>query len=608
MRRSGRLLAFVAILCLGVLAPAPPASGQPTEIGEAIVGFESGALPRLAAGDALAGLAVRKIVPRGSFVVVAAPELGLVRRAVADLPGVAWVEDNSLLHALRTPNDPRYGDQYGPGMMGFPDAWDDAGFGSDAVTVAVLDTGLQKTHPDFESSRVRQGHDYVNDDSNPNDDCGHGTHVAGTVAATTDNGTGVAGMSQATILPMKVLSPLGLLITITCSGSTADIAEAIFDSTDQGADVVSMSLGGGGASNAMQNAVDYAWNHGVLVVAAAGNDGPCTDCVSYPARYPNAIAVSALDPDKGIASYSSTGPEVEIAAPGSAVWSTYNDGGYRSLSGTSMATPHVSGALALALSCDPTASAATLRALLHQSAEDLGASGRDATYGYGLARMDALVDLLGGCGGGSDPGNSTPSASFIAQTDGLTVTVDGSSSEDPDGDVLSYAWDFGDGTGGTGVTAAHTYAASGSYVVRLTVSDGKGGTDVAMQTVDVSDGSTPPDPDPTTPNLVSGQTETVRLTATGDDEHYKIFVPAGADRLAVATDGPPCGLLSCAFDADLYVRFGARATDQDWACRPYRSGSDETCTLANPSEGWWYVRVKSYRGSGELSLTATVTP
>ncbi|MGH7819393.1 MAG: S8 family peptidase, partial [Candidatus Binatia bacterium] len=404
------VVAVLALLLCVVFTPA--ASGEPirlpTEIGEAIVGFEPGSLPALERGEDLLGFPVLKVVPRGSYLVLAAPDLAVLRRALAEVNGVAYLEDNRLLRALATPDDTRYAEQYGPRIMGFPSAWDAAGFGSANVTVAVLDTGLQKTHPDFEASRIRQGHDYVNDDSNPNDDCGHGTHVSGTVAATTNNARGVAGMSQATILPMKVLSPLGLIIIITCAGSTADIAEAILDATDQGAQVISMSLGGGSASDTLRSAVDTAWQNGVLVVAAAGNDGPCSNCVNYPAKYANAIAVSAVDSNKNLASYSSTGPEIEVAAPGSGVLSTYNDSGYRSLSGTSMATPHVSGALALALSCRPSASASTLRSLLHQTAEDRGASGRDDSYGYGLARIDRLVAALGACDGGGGPGHAAP--------------------------------------------------------------------------------------------------------------------------------------------------------------------------------------------------------
>ncbi|MGH7855696.1 MAG: S8 family serine peptidase [Candidatus Binatia bacterium] len=611
MRHRVPGVASLAAFCLSFLA-GPASAGAPisipTEIGEAIVGFEPQALPALAAGEDLAGFPILKIVRKASFVVLAAPDLATLRLALARVPGVAYVEDNALLRALATPDDTRYGEQYGPGLMGFPAAWDEAGFGSADVTVAVLDTGLQKTHPDFESSRILQGHDYVNDDANPNDDCGHGTHVSGTVAATTDNARGVAGMSQATILPMKVLSPLGLLITITCSGSTADIAEAIVDATDEGARVISMSLGGGGASNTLRSAVDYAWQQGVLVVAAAGNDGPCSNCVNYPAKYANAIAVSAVAAGKGLASYSSTGPEIEVAAPGSNVLSTYNDSGYRSLSGTSMATPHVSGALALALSCRPATSATTLRALLHETAEDLGAAGRDDSYGHGLARIDRLVDALGSCDGGGEPGNHAPIAAFTLTASGLTVGVDGSESSDPDGDALSYLWDFGAGGTATGAAASHTYAAGGTYTITLAVNDGNGGSDTEVKSVTVTAPGDPADPDPATPNLQSGQARAVTLSGTSDDEHFKIFVPAGSSQLRVAMTGPSCGLLSCSFDADLYVRRGSRATDTSYDCRPYLNGSNETCTLSAPASGWWYVRVDSFRGSGTVQLTPTVSP
>lgn len=217
----------------------------------------------------------------------------------------------------------------------------------------------------------------------------------------------MAGVSQATILPMKVLSPIGLVVNVTCSGSTSDIAEAIVDAADQGAGVISMSLGGGG-STTLRNAVDHAWNKGVLVVAAAGNDGG-NNSIDFPAAYDNAIAVGALDSNKSRASYSDGGPQLDIAAPGSSVLSTYNSSNtsYSSLSGTSMATPHVAGVLALARGCAPAGTTATqIRNALYSTAEDLGTAGRDDVYGHGLARADRLVAAL--CDGSAPPPDPDP--------------------------------------------------------------------------------------------------------------------------------------------------------------------------------------------------------
>jgi serine protease len=393
---------------------------------------------------------------------------------------------------------------------------------------------------------------------------------------------------------------------VTCSGSAADIAQAIRDATDQGAKIISMSIGGGD-STVEHDAVTYAYNKGVLIVAAAGNDGS-NNSIDYPGAYAESIAVAALDNTKARASYSDGGPQLDIAAPGTDVLSTYNSNNtsYTTMSGTSMATPHVAGALALALSCAPAGTTpAQIRNALYSTAEDLGAAGRDDLYGYGLARADRLVANI--CTGSPQPTNNPPTASFTTTTSGLTASVNGSGSTDPDGDPLTYSWTFGDGGTATGATASHAYAAAGTYSVALTVNDGRGGTSTATQSVTVTSGGSTGDPDPSTPNLTSGQQVSVSLTGAGQQKFFKISVPAGKSQLQVAMTGPSCGVLSCAFDADLYTRYAARPTDTTYACRPYASGSNETCTHASPTSGYWYVRVYDYTGSGTVTLKATIS-
>jgi serine protease len=576
-----------------------PSAAEPTSRGEAVVAF-NGALPAgLRPGGTLAGYRVTQVSAGGAFAVVAAADVARVRRALAGLPTVRLVEDNVTVTALVTPNDSQYGSQYGPGMMGFPAAWGQVGYGTAAVKVAVIDTGIRRTHQDLTGGRVLQGHDYYNNDNDPADDCGHGTHTAGTIGATTNNGVGVAGMSQVTILPMKVLS--GTDILGSCSGSASVIAQAIRDAADQGANVISMSIGGPD-STVEHDAVTYAYNKGVIIVAAAGNDGSANS-IDYPGAYPESIAVAALDSTKTRASYSDGGPQLDISAPGSNVISTYNtnDTSYSSLSGTSMATPHVAGALALALSCAPAGTTrTTIVNALYSTAEDLGAAGRDDSYGYGLARADRLVANV--CTG-TAPVNHAPTASFTATPSGLAVSANGSASSDPDGDPLTYSWSWGDGSAAsTGVTASHTYAAAGTYAVALTVNDGRGGTNTATQNVTVAAGG---DPDPSTPNLSTGVQVNVPLSAAGDQKFFKIQVPAGKSQLQVVMGGPACGLLSCALDADLYDRLGARPTDTVYDCRPYQSGNAETCTHASPAAGYWYIRVYDYTGSGTVTLKAT---
>ncbi len=247
------------------------------------------------------------------------------------------------------------------------------------VKVCVVDTGIDKDHPDLQAN-LAGGRNFVAkgvtvDPTKWDDDHGHGTHVAGTVAAV-DNTVGVVGVApQASLLAAKVLNRQG-------SGYMSDVIAGVDWCVQSGAKVVSMSLGTSSDVQAMHNAVDAAYANGVLLVAAAGNDygGP----VSYPAAYSSVVAVSATNSNDQLASFSSVGPEVELAAPGASVLSTWKDGAYATISGTSMATPHVSGVAALAWEANPLLSNAEVRALLQNTADDLGAVGKDNLFGYGL--------------------------------------------------------------------------------------------------------------------------------------------------------------------------------------------------------------------------------
>lgn len=253
------------------------------------------------------------------------------------------------------------------------------------VTVCVVDTGIDKDHPDLQANIVG-GRNFVAkgaivDPSKWDDDNGHGTHVAGTIAAV-DNTIGVVGVApSASLLAAKVLNRQG-------SGYMSDVIAGIDYCVQNGAKVVSMSLGTNTDVQAVHDAVDAAYAGGVLLVAAAGND--YGGAVSYPAAYDSVVAVSATDSADNLASFSNTGPEVELAAPGVSILSTYKGDGYATLSGTSMATPHVSGVAALAMEANPLMTNTEIRALLQSTADDLGAVGKDDFFGYGLVDAELL--------------------------------------------------------------------------------------------------------------------------------------------------------------------------------------------------------------------------
>jgi subtilisin family serine protease len=276
--------------------------------------------------------------------------------------------------------------------------------------IAIIDTGIDSDHPDLQAN-LGTGNAYVScDGSNGatcdqpwDDDNGHGTHCAG-IAGAVDNTEGVVGAaSGATLHAVKVLGSDG-------SGTYSDIAAGIKWTADQGYDVGNLSLGGTEDSQGLADACRYATDRGVLLAAAAGNSGPCSDCVLYPARYSTVIAVSATAKDDTLADFSSTGPEIELAAPGRSIYSTLING-YDTKSGTSMSCPHVAGTAGLLMANDYTDAEA--RQTMQETAEDLGLS--KAEQGYGLVDAEAAVATIG-----STPPTSETGTVSVDQPDGTT--------------------------------------------------------------------------------------------------------------------------------------------------------------------------------------------
>ncbi len=312
---------------------------------------------------------------------VSGNSLQKVKDQLAASSSVEYVEEDQVRKALGVPNDPEYYRQWHLPAISADAAWD-VTQGSASTVIAVIDTGVDYTHPDLAPNMV-QGYNFVANNTNPYDDNGHGSHVSGIAAAAGNNGYGVAGVDwNAKVMPLKVLDAQG-------SGYDSDVARAIRYAADNGADVISMSLGGGGYSQTLQDAINYAYDKGVVIVAAAGNDG--TNLISYPAAMDNVISVAALDSSDNLASFSNYGQGLDISAPGVAIYSTV-PGGFATYSGTSMATPVVSGAAALVRGRHPDRSPGDIAQMLFNSATDLGAGGYDTTFGYGKVNAYGALD------------------------------------------------------------------------------------------------------------------------------------------------------------------------------------------------------------------------
>ncbi len=348
---------------------------------------------------------------------------------LSDDPDVAWVEPVIAMHVSYAPDDPYFPYQWNLGMLGLSEVWATT-MGSGAV-VAVLDTGVSEELDGL--NRVLDGWDFIDDDDDPSDEHWHGTHVAGTIAQKTDNGTGVSSVAPAaSILPVRVMDENG-------SGDSATVAEGIVWAVDNGAHIINLSLGSSSRSEAVAEACAYAAENNVLVVAAAGNDGD--NAVHHPAAIDSVIAVGAVDLNGDLTDYSNYGSEIDIVAPGgdSSVdldgdgvpdgikQATNLDGewAYVLAEGTSSATPHVAGVAALLYSAGVT-NAEDLADALLSSSEDLGDSGVDDLYGHGLLDPPAALALAGDYGGSSE--GSSDAEDSDEDDGGSAVVVDEGSS------------------------------------------------------------------------------------------------------------------------------------------------------------------------------------
>jgi len=291
---------------------------------------------------------------------------------------------SSSEQASITPNDKLYAKyQWNLPMIDTNLGWT-ISKGAKDVIVGIVDTGVDLTHPDL-SDHLIPGYNIVDDNTRPQDDVGHGTHVAGVISAIVNNNRGVAGMTWMNpVMPVKVLDSSG-------AGSTYAVARGIIWATDHGAKVINMSLGNYADANFLHDAIKYAFDHDVVLIAASGNDN--TDKPGYPAAYPEVLAVAATDANKNKAPFSNYGDYIDVAAPGVNIASTFPDNQYAALSGTSMASPHVTALAALIRSANPSLKNTEVMDIIRQSAQDLGPNGKDPYYGYGQIDVENALRL-----------------------------------------------------------------------------------------------------------------------------------------------------------------------------------------------------------------------
>ncbi|OHU90577.1 MULTISPECIES: S8 family peptidase [Pseudoalteromonas] len=590
---------------------------------------------------------------------LSAAEANSFMQEIAASGNVEYIEIDQMLQPFATPNDPRYSDQWhyfeANGGLNLPTAWDSAtGAG---VTVAVLDTGY-RPHADL-NANILPGYDMISnldvandgglrdsDARDPGDavsanECGythsarssswHGTHVAGTVAAVTNNGEGVAGVAyDAKVVPVRVLGK--------CGGLTSDIADGIIwasggsvsgvPANANPADVINMSLGGSGAcSSTTQNAINQARANGSVIVIAAGNDNDNANNYN-PGNCAGIVNVASVGRNGGRAYYSNYGTSIDVAAPGGAqsfandsegVLSTHNSGSdapqsdsYHYSQGTSMAAPHVAGVAALIKQAKPTATPDEVEDILKTTTRSFPATCTscgtgivDAAAAVAKAKGDIIDPPTGddqledgvaktGLSGAKDS-QAFYYVDVPAGASKLTVAMSGGSG---DADLYVKAgskptlssWECRPYKGGNSETCTIDNPTQGQYWVML---NGYSSYSQVSLQADITGGTTSP--------VGGGATETNLSGTRGQWKHYTIDVPAGMNSFTITTSGG-------SGDADLYVKQGGQPSASSYDCRSWNNGNSEICTFSSPAAGTWNISLYAYSSFSGLTLDAQYKP
>ena len=549
--------------------------------------------------------------------------------------GVLSVEEDRWMYPMFTPNDAFYSEQWhyyeSTGGANLPDAWDQTT--GEGVVVAVIDTG-STLHADLNDNLIG-GYDMIADSSIGRDGNGrdsdwrdsgdycaqtggnsswHGTHVAGTIAAETNNGTGVAGVAfGAKILTLRALG--------ACGGRTSDIADSIIwaaggsvpgtPANANPAQVINMSLGGSGSCDSVtQSAINLARNRGATIVVAAGNENRNASQAT-PANCSGVVTVAATTRSGGRASFSNFGNVVDLAAPGQDIASTVDEGtrnpagdSYARYSGTSMAAPHVAGVAALLYAADPSITPTEVESILKSTARNFPAS----CSGCGTGIVDAVA-ALAALDSGSTP-TPPPSSGDTVLNNGSTVTVNGSANTERYYriDVPAGASDLRIATsGGSGDVDLYVRAGARPTTSTYDCRPFREGNSEACTAASPSNASyfimlrgfSNYSNVTLSASYSGGGVESISLRelsgAQGSWKHYAVTVPAGKSLLE--TDiGLGTG------DADLYVRRGSRPTGSSYDCRSAQESNRESCDIQNPTAGTYYVSIYAYSAYEGLGI------
>lgn len=575
-------LAAILALSLGIAgafaAPAAP-SKAPTQWvqDELLVGVRAGAVPSRTEG-LLRAFGITVLQDLGPIriyrVRVPAPVLDLVAYLLLRSPEVKSVEKNYLFDPAYVPNDPQYADQWHLAKILAPQAWDLLLASPGGATIAIVDSGIDPYHPDL-SGKLVAGTNTYDGSANSADTYGHGTEVAGVAGAASDNAQGIASIAgRSPLMPVRVTDGAG-------RATSASIAAGIVWAADHGASVVNVSFNGIAGNATIRTAAEYAFNRGVLVVGAAGNCG----CADPTADNPYILSVSATDEADGLAYFSSTGPSVDIAAPGTNILTTAMGGLYLADSGTSLASPLVAGVAAGMFTVNGSLTPSSAAQLLAATAVDLGTPGYDTLFGAG--RVDAHAAIAAASTYVPPPDTAPPSATIsapapnatvsgavvvsVAATDNVGVArvdlyLDGAFLASDASSPFSFLWD----------TVA---TSNGPHALTAVAVDAAGNSGSSAATT-VTVANTPPD---TTAPTVSIGSPAAGATVSGT----ATVTANAADDVGVTK-------------VDFYVDGVLRATD---TAAPYSMAWDTTAL----ADGTHALQARATDAAGNSALSATVS-